>query len=224
MKQFSVRAERYIAKLKKLNEWTCDKETVIEYFENQDFPVFKPLVRFQVRYSGLELSIYNNKEEAFSLSLFSKKGIKDKEPLDYLVENGNYWFDCGIHARAQFNFYINQIGEICAESGGNINIIYSSVEMMIEEYALIDSLSSWYEDSCYYDIQNTEKLNVIMVQEKFRSIKECCDQYLMCATNGSVTVIKGTWLNRPESYLHIYSENETKGKQFIERLKKEKIL
>jgi len=224
MKQFSTRAEKYITKLKKSKEWTCDKETVIEYFESQEFSVFKPLVRFQVRYSGLELSIDDNEEEMFSLRLFSNEEIKDKEPLDYFEENGNYWFDCGIHARAQFNFYINQIGEVCAESGGDINIIYSSIEMMIEKYALIDSLSNWHKDVYYYNIQNVEKFNTLVVQEKFRPIQECCDEYLKCITNGSVTIIQGTWLDKPEFYLHIYSDNEVKTKQFVERLKKEKIL
>ena len=224
MKQFSVRAEKYIAKLKKLNKWSCDKETVTKYFENQEFPIFKPLVRFQVRYSGLELSIENNKAEEFSLRLFSKKGIEMNESLDYFEENGDYWFDCGYHARAQFNFYINQIGEICAESGGNMNIIHSSIEMMIEKYALLDSLSKLHEDSYYYNIQNVDKFNTFMAQEKFRLIKDCCDKYLKCFTNESMTIIQGTWLDNPDFYLHIYSKNKAGATQLVERLKKEKIL
>lgn len=221
MNQLSDRAEKYLRSLSQEKEWGCDKDTVIEYLEHQNVPLFKPLIRFQIRYSGFNLRSRVGLREDFYFRLFSMKNIKQGKIVDYWTDQNNVWFECGYHQTAQFNFYINQLGEILAQSGKVETIIFSSVEMMIEKYALLYSLSHWYYHPSHYKVKDIEKLKVFLLNKCFRLIRECCDSYNLFFTNGVITVECGIWWNNSKGfYFCTYGKDEKACKQFIDELKK----
>ncbi len=220
----STRAEKYVEGLRRLDKWTCDRKTIVEYFDYHGFPLFEPLIDFQVNFSGLKLKIDGHRNRSFLLRLFSRNAIDKKERFRYWQKVDDYWVDCGEHETAQYNFYINQNGEICVDSDDTPNIICSSVEKMIEQYAWENKLSSLYENPFYYNLGDTVKLKTLLQREKFYVINECSDKYSTWVTNGDITIIRGTWLESPEFYLHFYAHSEEKCERIISRMKTEKII
>lgn len=225
MKQLSNRAESYLSGLDKDPNYSCDKDMVIAYMEQQQVPLCKPVIRFQTKYSGFDLTIRANRMKTFYMRLFSRKAIKSNKRINVLQENGNTWFECGYHESAQYNFYINEEGEIIAESGKDELAIYSSAEMMIESYALLDSIPyDWWNRLSYCKVVNKDSLSTYLLTKNFRQIKECCDDYNIYFSNGNIIVRCSVfWTNEGRFVIATYGKNEKICKQFIEELKKNKL-
>lgn len=84
----SRRATQYLKTLKRDPEWTCDHEKVTKYLLGQGIPEAAYLAKFQVHYSGLELTIKGKRGHGFHAWLFSKEQIEKNLPLDF-IEAGN---------------------------------------------------------------------------------------------------------------------------------------
>lgn len=225
MKQLSNRAESYLSGLNKDSNWSCDKEMAIAYIEQQQVPLCKPAIRFQTRYSGLDLTIQANQMETFYMRLFSRKAINSNKRIEVLEENGNILFECGFHESAQYNFYMNGKGEILAQSGEDEFAIYSSAEMMIESYALLDSIpNDWYRLPYCYKVADKDNLSAYLLNTNFRHVKDCCDDYNIYFSNGNIIACCSVWwTNEGRFCITVYGKDEKICKQFIEELEKNKL-
>ncbi|MFL9481408.1 hypothetical protein ACI6Q2_01440 [Chitinophagaceae bacterium LWZ2-11] len=215
----SARATKYLKRLSRDSLWLCNADQVRAYLSSQNLPMFDVLMQFQILFSGFKLTIAGSTGDAFYLQLFSKKQIAANEKIHYEVEGNHYWFECGYHETGQFLFCINQIGEICTLDKDQSNIIHSSVEKLIEHYAIRNELSSLYNDPQYYHLNNNDKLEEFLLRKNFSIISECSDKYSTWYTNENITLIRGTWYDQPKSYLYLYAKNKVNCNDLIKELK-----
>lgn len=222
----SERAAAYLRKQKRITKYYTDSNLTSKYFARQNIKINEILVAIQANFSGYKLTINNKPNHTFLLSLFSKEAIEANKKIElYSFKNG-YLLDFGEHETAPFNFYITDLGEICTlgvNDGDKPNIVCSSVEKFIEQYALRNELTTQKEDAYYYSIIDIEKLNNVFAAN-FIKINACSDKYTEWHSNDHLIIEKGTCLDKPEFYLHVYSETENINTSFINHLKNENIL
>lgn len=220
------RATKYLNKLQRKSESHLDKETTIAYCNQKAFPLTEKLVDIQVNFSGYKLTIGNDNGHGFLLRLFSKADVKNNNEIEVYHFDKTYVVDFGEHDTAQFHFYITDLGELCTlghHDGDTPNIICSSIEKFIEQYALQDELASQTKNPYYHDILNNEGLTKLLERD-FYKIEECCDKYSQWFTNGQLTINRGTWLDRPEFYLHVHGHKKESCDKFVDNLKHCKII
>jgi len=224
--KLSDRATRYFNNLQRIDKYFLDKEKTIEYCKRQNFPLTETLLDVQVNFSGYKLTIGNGKGHGFLLRLFAKCDFDEDRKIEVYHFGETYIVDFGEHDTAPFYFYITELGELCTlgdHDGDMPNIVCSSIEKYIEQYALQDELVSQINGRYYYEVLNNEELTRLL-ELNFIKIEECSDRYAQWFTNGQLTIDKGTWLQRPEFYLHVYGQNEESINKFVSSLKSNKII
>jgi c-di-AMP phosphodiesterase-like protein len=220
------RATKYFNRLKRNNEFYLDRETTIEYCNQQIFPLSEKLVDIQINFSGYKLTIYNDSGNGFLLRLFSKADVKNNNEIEVYHFDKTYVVDFGQHDTAQFHFYITNLGELCTlghNDDDTPNIVCSSIEKFIEQYALQDQLALQTKNPYYHEILNNEELTKLL-EKDFAKIEECSDKYSQWFTNGQLTIDRGTWLDRAEFYLHVYGQKQESCDKFVDNLKQSKII
>jgi hypothetical protein len=220
------RAIKYFNRLKRNSEFYLEKETTIEYFNQQNFPINEKLIDIQVKFSGYKLTITNDSGHGFLLRLFSSNDVKNNIKIEAYHFDKTYILDFGEHDTSQFNFYITNLGELCTlqhRKNDTPNIICSSIEKLIEQYALQDELNLQVKYPFYYEILNNEELTKLLKQD-FTEIVECSDKYSQWHTNGQLTIDRGTWLDRPQFYLHVYGQTKENCEKFVANLKQVKLI
>src|SRR5687767_6391625 len=98
------RAKKYLQKQKRDWAWTTYKFTTNLYLKSHGLPAFEPILNFQSDYSGYHLTSETKVADSFSLKLFSKKDILLLRGVDCEKMGEHYYFPCGEHQSAQFNF------------------------------------------------------------------------------------------------------------------------
>lgn len=204
----SSRAEQYIQLLKHAWSWRTSSDSTRRYLQKLGIEPTPELISFQVNYSGLILTIKNNSEATFKVTLFSKQDILLNINQDFYQVDNRYIFDCGSHSTAQFNFFITDQGELCTwEEDNTFNILYESFDTFIEQYALLNEIAHWQQNPAYYEVLDIQELESIMRRD-FNLISECSDQYNSWWTNDKLIVAKGVWLDRPAFYVHVYGRKQ----------------
>ena len=224
--QLTDRATKYLNELKRIDELVLDKQETIDYCKRQNFPLTETLLRVQMKFSGYKLTIRNDKGHGFLLRLFAKYDIEENRNIEFYYVGDNYVVDFGEHDTAPFHFYISDLGELCTlghHEGDTPNIVCSSIEKYIEQYALLNDLALQQKDKCYHDFLKSDELTRLL-ELGFTKIEECSDKYSQWFTNGHLTIDKGTWLDRPEFYLRVYGQDEGSINEFVASLKKDKII
>lgn len=222
----SERAVRYFNSLERSNKWVCDETSTIEYLKKQNLPLNKILIEIQSNFSGYKLTVKGRHGHYFLLNLFSKGDIKGNKSINIYRFENTYLLDFGEHEYAQVNFYITEFGELCTwghEDEDKPNIICSSIEKFIEQYALQNELGNQEENEYYYNVVDNKGLTNLLKQD-FDKIKECSDKYCQWYTNGQLTIVKGTWFDRSEFYLHVYGETKKNCDAMIDKLKLNKLI
>ena len=222
----SERATKYFGNLKRMDEFSLDKEKTIEYCARQNFPLTERLLDVQTKFSGYKLTIKNDRGHGFLLRLFAKYDFDENREIEFYFFGENYVVDFGEHDTAPFHFYITNEGELCTlghHDGDTPNIVCSSIEKYIEQYALLDQLALQSKNPYYHDILNIEKLSELLERD-FNKIEECSDKYSQWFTDGQLTINRGPWLDRPEYYLHVYGRKKESCDKFVDDLKQSKII
>lgn len=224
--QLTDRATKYLSELKRIDELQLDKQETIDYCQRQNFPLTETLLSVQVKFSGYKLTIRNDKGYGFLLRLFAKYDIEENRDIEFYYFGDNYVVDFGEHDTAPFHFYITDLGELCTlghHEDDKPNIVCSSIEKYIEQYALLNELALLKKDRYYHEVLKRDEL-IKLLELDFARIKECSDKYSQWFTNGLLTIDKGTWLDRPEFYLRVYGQNESSITEFVTSLKKDNII
>lgn len=222
--KLSQRAQNYLLGIKRDLKWSTDENETKNYFERQNFTPTEEILKFQTNYSGLELQTKSNIRDNFSAYLFSKNQVINNDPLELEKINGKLIFICGAHQTAPFTFWITENGEICTITDDEtLNILYSSFDKTVEEYALKNDIYNWQENPYYFEVQNQKELTFFMNLD-FEIIDECSDSYSTWWKNENLIIANGVWLDRPERYFHIYGKKEWHCNQLVEVLKDMKVL
>jgi hypothetical protein len=224
--KLSERARKYFSKLKRIGEFYLDKEKTIDYCKRQNFPLTQTLLDVQTNFSGYKLALKNDKGHGFLLRLFAKYDFDKNREIEFYFFGETYVVDFGQHDTAQVNFYITSLGELCTlghNEGDKPNIVCSSIEKFIEQYALQDELALHTTNPFYHEILNNEELTKLLERD-FAIIEECSDKYSQWYTNKQLTIDRGTWLDRPEFYLHVYGKNKESCDKFVDHLNQRKII
>lgn len=220
----SERASRYLKSLTRDTKWTADEEETKLYLRGQHLNSIDEFLRFQVDYSGYELTIKNHPKESFRTSLFSKEQICKNEKLELEKVGDRFLEICGDHKTAQFSFFITDKGEICTlDNDDLVNVVYSSFDKMLEVYALRNEIYNWASNPHYFEIQKTDEL-VEFMNKAFQLIVECSDSYSTWWQNESLIAVKAVWLDRAESYFHVYGKKENDCHNLIQELQRIEIL
>lgn len=219
--ELSVRAKKYLSGLSRIDDYLLSEQETVAYCKQQNFPLNQTLLDIQLGYSGYKLTVKGNKRDSFLLSLFSRHDVKGNLKIEFYRFDDIYVVDFGQHETAPFHFFITNLGAICTlghEDGEQPNIICSSVEQYIERYALWDELALQKKDPHYHELINAPAL-ISMLEQGFTRVEVCCDAYGEWFTDGTFTVEKGTWLDRPAFYLTVYGPDEKSIEGFVNRLK-----
>ncbi len=163
------RATKYFNRLERNNEFYLDRETTIEYCKQQNFPLNEKFVDIQTNFSGYKLTITNDKGHGFLLRLFSKADVKNNNQIEVYHFDKTYVVDFGEHDTAQFHFYITNLGELCTlghHDDDTRNIVCSSIEKFVEQYALQNELASQAKNPYYHDILDNQELTKILERGK----------------------------------------------------------
>lgn len=213
--QLSNRASEYLEKLHQDQYYTCTEDLAANYLRQNELPAFKPVVHFQTSISGYTFPIAAKPSQSFTASLFSLKDIKEGAPLEYVQVNGKHYFFCGEFATAQFYIVLSEDGEIGTydESEGKVNPIYSTGEKLIENFALLNYVSTdAVELPPYYTLVDSKTLDLLMEgQGQFSKANDLYNTWYM---TDKVIVHKGTWFDRPEFYVHLYGKSLEEAKAF----------
>ncbi|QNE40023.1 hypothetical protein F1C16_10860 [Hymenobacter sp. NBH84] len=216
--KLSVRAQQYIQKQARKKHWLTAPRIVDYYLKIQKVIIAPDVLLFQENYSGYVLTIRGKPRETFNARLFSGGDIAWNRKIELINVAERYVFDCGFHATAQFSFFITDKGEICTwEEDDSLNILYSSFDKFVEEYALRDELSDWYEYSGYYELLDVKMLNDY-VDNSYKLIEESSDAYNSWWTNGEIIIRKGVWLDRTDFYIHVYAKMEKRVVEIVKEL------
>ncbi|MEX6690665.1 hypothetical protein QTN47_24375 [Danxiaibacter flavus] len=220
----SNKTYKYLDALKRDFAWTSGKEEVEKYLLNQDIPAFEKVVQFQTNFSGLILTIVNKPTQTFKAQLFSKKDISTKSPADFIKLNEHYYFGCGEHETAQYNFVIDEKGQIGVYDNNleTVNIIFSSFEKMLETYSLENLLTNWYENPFFFKLVSQEKFQIFT--KDFRGLSTKNDDYDAWLRTDELVVHKGTWFDKAAFYIHIYGNEKNKCDDFIKVLKENGVI
>ena len=220
----SERASKYLNSLTRDVKWSSDEDQTKAYLEGQNISSYDGFLRYQTLYSGYELTIKDDPGHSFSAALFSQEQIRKNENLEIEEARDRFVEVCGSHKTAQFTFFISDRGEICTLDDDDLpNILHSSFDKMLEEYALRNEIYNWDSNPHYFEVKNLEELTIMMNIE-FQIIEECSDGYSTWWRNEDLIAVKGIWLDRPESYFHVYGKNRNECDDLIERLKTKGIL
>ncbi|CAM3936758.1 MULTISPECIES: hypothetical protein [Flavobacterium] len=220
----SERALKYLKTLKRDSNFVSREEETKEYLSKQNIERADEFLKFQIQYSGYELTINNDSGNSFSASLFSKNQIQGNLKLEIEKAGDRFIEICGDHKTAQFTFYLTDKGEFCTLDDDDLpNILHTSFDKLIEEYALRNEISDWASNPYYHEIKNIDRLESIMNAD-FEIIEECSDEYSTWWKKDNLIAVKGIWLDRPEFYFHIYGKNKGECYDFIEGLKDDNIL
>ena len=224
--KLSERATNYFRKLKRREEYALSREKTVEYCRKQDFPLTDVLLDVQTNFSGYKLTIRNDDGHGFLLCLFGKFDFDENREIEYYYFGETYVVDFGAHDTAQFHFFITNSGELCTlgqDDGDTPNIICSSIETYIEQYAIKDELAAKARNPYYYKVLNNDALSKLF-EEDFTRIVECSDKYSEWVTNGELTIEKGTLLGKPEFYFHVYGQTRELCDNLVNELKHSKII
>ncbi|WP_306640164.1 hypothetical protein [Sanyastnella coralliicola] len=220
----SERASKYLKSLNKDLKRSSNEDQTKAYLERQNIRSYDGFLRFQILYSGYELTIKDNPGHSFLASLFTQEQIRKNEILEIEKAGDRYIEVCGDHKSAQFTFFITDKGEICTLDDNDLpNILYSSFDKMLEEYALRNEIHNWDSNPYYFEVKNLEHLTTVM-NNTFQVIRECSDQYVTWWRNENLIAVKGVWLDRPEPYFHVYGKERNQCDDLIERLTTKGIL
>ncbi|WP_378187514.1 hypothetical protein ACE939_04110 [Aquimarina sp. W85] len=220
----SERAQKYLQTLKRDSNFVSDEKETKEYLFSQNIETTDEFLKFQVQYSGYELTIDNDCGNSFSASLFSKTQIKKNLKLEIEKAGDRYIEVCGDHKTAQFTFFLTHKGEFCTLDDDDLpNILHSSFDKLVEEYALRNEISDWDSNPYYHEIKDINRLERLM-NDNFDVIEECSDEYSTWWRKDSLIAVKGVWLDRPEFYFRIYGKNEDECYDFIEELSDKNII
>ncbi|KRD62882.1 hypothetical protein ASE40_03580 [Flavobacterium sp. Root935] len=224
--KLSNNADRYFSKLKRNEEFVINADDLIKYFEVHNIPKFEKIIEFQLKFSGIELKIENDESSNFNAFLVSKTDIKNNNEIEYLIIENTYYFFCGDHQTAQFWFVISDKGEICTYNNNNetVNILYTSFEKFIENYAFIDLVkqNKKYEHPGYYNLLDFTRFDELV--KSFTIYDSSNDKFNKWISNGSLVINKGLWLHEHSFYIHIYGKNKEECDIFLKLLKIEKII
>jgi hypothetical protein len=204
MRNLTTRATNYLKTLLRDPDAVTDRTDLENFFIGQDIPLFEPVIDFGVRYSGFTLQTKAKKRDAFSALLVSSQDIAANKPYDFEREGESYLFYCGNHETAQFYFYINQLGQFCSDGYKGANVLSSSFELEVEQYAYRNELSDWLE-SPFYELGQTIKLEKTLKAE-FEILAECSDEYNSWFASDNIVIQKGVWLHEPSYYLHFFGK------------------
>lgn len=217
----SQRAQDYIAKMQRNQDWQTAASETRSYLNSFDLIATESLIHFQELYSGLTLTIRNKPKSTFEALLFSKNQIATLSDPEPIVLKDTSLFHCGQHATAQFNFFLSSDGAFCTLGDDDKpNILKTSFEKHVEEYALRNEISEWEFAPPYYQVKNFNELSEYMGHH-YEIIPECSDDYCTWWGNETTKIVKGVWLDREEDhdfYVHVYGINRSITDHLVDKL------
>lgn len=225
--KLSTQAIAFINSLSRDEGWVVyDRAKVVNYFHQHNMPVFDKVIEFQMEYSGLFLTVYNDPGSSFKARLFSCHDIVSNAPLDFLLIEGQYFFYCGDYETAQFWFVLSQEGEvgIYDNSSETVNPIFSSFEKFIEAYAFEDLLqkNGKHVHPPFYKVKDCSAFSDFA--KKYFSYDFACDAYNEWLLTDECIIHKGKWFDRSSFYIHIYGDDSIKCEDLAGILKNNKII
>ncbi|MBO9728684.1 MAG: hypothetical protein J7623_08610 [Chitinophaga sp.] len=224
---FSNTAAKYQDRLKWDSRFVVkDRQEVIDYLKRQNIEPFKHVIDFQVKYSGIELTLPGKPGTTFYAHLFSQNDIKSDAEIDHVKINGRSYFFCGDHETAQFWFVLSETGEICTYNNQDesINPLFSSFQKFIETYAQQhrQRQNKLYEHPPYYKLKNSTALQELVSTSP--EYTPANDQYNQWYTANDIVIYQGTWFQAPTAFIHMYGKREADCEKFVQSLKAKGII
>lgn len=225
--RFSNKAYKYLDKLNRDKEFViADSNEVVNYLAKQNITAFHSVIDFQMKFSGLELTISKNPGSTFNARLFSRSNVAKNTKIELVKVNGQSYFFCGDHETAQIWFVLSEQGQLCTynSNNGSVNTIFSSFDKFIETYALEDLLSkeNKYEHPSFYDLINPKEFDRL-TKDYFLHLT-ASDDYHKWLSSGDIVIHKGTWYDRAACYVHVYGDTKQRCETFVNSLKSAAII
>lgn len=101
----SPRATNYLKRMNR-NHHNCSSKEILKYLQNQNLQPLEHFFRFQIEYSGYELTIPNKTGDTFKAQLFSKNQVTQNLRPEIEKTDERLLLVCGDHKTAPFEFYL----------------------------------------------------------------------------------------------------------------------
>jgi hypothetical protein len=187
-------------------------------------PSFEALLDFQSNYSGYHLTHASKVSDSYILKLFSKKDLLLLRAIDCEKIGEHYYFPCGEHLTAQFNFALCDNGNLCIYDEP-MQVIKSSIETFIEQYALRDVYKDWFELPYYYNLEKADLFeNYIQTKSYLKLIAECSDEFNQWLISDTCILVKAVWWGDEGWSIHIFGRTEKDAKSVADELHNERII
>ncbi|MBO9635325.1 MAG: hypothetical protein J7578_19600 [Chitinophagaceae bacterium] len=221
--QVSLRAQKYIASLRRDPNYTASAEEHADYLIKIGLPVFIRVVEIGAKYGGLTLTIAKDQDNSFEADLFPRQHMLYGKPADEMVIDGFTWFFFGTHATAQYWYVLSETGVLAVYNNDTEKTcpIYTSFEKMIEGYAIEDELRKPLFNA--YKAQSFGKgPNKSEIEKKWKTCKtfpEACDTYNSWYQMDSVLIQTGRVYDSDDYWTRVFSKKESDCQQILEELK-----
>ncbi|XZF14935.1 hypothetical protein ACTHGU_02280 [Chitinophagaceae bacterium MMS25-I14] len=220
----SPAAQKYLSEQKRLKEWCTDEIAVRKYFQDQKMGIYTELIDVQLLYSGYKLTIEGYCNNDFLLSFISRKEITSNKLPAHEMFGDHPIFYFGNHATAPFHFGITPAGAICTFNSKNFQIIYRSVEIIIEQYTQLNKLyRQGFISSPYYNITNLYDVRSYFAV-RYEKMGQCRDSYNFWYEGREIIVEIGHWLDSTGSFIRIHAANEIKIENLVKNLKQQGLI
>lgn len=207
----------------KRNHHNCSSKAILRYLQGQGVRRLEHFLRFQIEYSGYELTIKEKAGHTFNAHLFSEDQITQALPSNIELVGDRFLEICGDHKSAPFQFYLTHKGEVCTLDYDDLpNILHSSFDIFVEQYAVENEISNWDSNPYYFNVKSPDELQVAMTQ--YDIIQECSDEYNTWWHNGNIIANTGIWLDKATHAFHVYGRERAVCDRLVEHLKYQGIL
>lgn len=215
----SYRAEKYVAGMRRDPKYILTEDELTGHFRLFGIPVFQYVIETAVKYAGLRLV---NERHTFEADFISRADLNSGNVPDVINLKDGAWFFFGTHATAPFWSVMREDGGVGVFDNSReehtAHVTYSRFEIMIEEFAIQDEMSAdmYNSNPPYYDLPDP-----VAFDQKWRHARvypEASDDYNAWYQVGSILVQKGTWLDGPHSYVHLYGMDKSACEAFVKDL------
>ncbi|MGB0870130.1 MAG: hypothetical protein ACPGSD_11095 [Flavobacteriales bacterium] len=217
--KLTKRAQFYIKTLERQDHWKTTMEEAKNYFKHFSFNHCDTLLEIQNQYGGLILKIPNLSGYTVPINILSKEHTAKKSRI-YVERIGTQILFRLDKESTDPILFIAQNGFIYTkdyDDSRTIHLIYESITILIEQYALLTEYRYLtYFSSSFLHVLDFKHLKKELSGLEF--ITECSDLFNFCCKNDQIIIIISPWLEGEGQWMKIYGINDKSWKDLRNKL------
>lgn len=221
--EITNRAKEYLQSLDRNPDWTISESEAEIYFKKLKIPNPEKLIEIQNQYSGYQLTVNENPRTTFNIHLIPKIHAQKNKNSSLELISGEIFIELKDNP---LSYFLSEDGKICSKDEDKPTVIhtnYSSIEIVIEEYAFLNEFYYFKSfESMYSNIKDLSSLKKEL--DNFQFIKECSDDMNFFWKNDFCIIKAGRWFGAEGFYFSIFGIEEKFCNEISQKLEKKGII